>query len=239
MQMLIDLVELPNTVLGCYKDKVTGAYLPLPARMRFLHPDAAKSFLAIDAGPYRIRVSDMFRSPLESLRARAEKKGVQPPGYSAHNYGFAIDVDLDWTMKAHGWTKAGLNRFMESHGWYCHRADDLGGFEAWHFNYFGREAARYLPFAGRGTRDKAVERKMQDYYGKFWLLSPEEVQGTLKSLKLYSGEIDGKIGPVSREAIMAFQRQMKLTPTGEASPQTKRMLAISASEKNLVVLAAA
>ena len=97
--MKLKLTPLPATVLGIYGPSKDT----LPERMRYLHPEAAASYLKLDAGPHRLRVSDMWRSAEASMRARNEKRGVQAPGRSGHNYGFCIDLDVDWMLKQHGW----------------------------------------------------------------------------------------------------------------------------------------
>src|SRR5690606_21190704 len=47
----------------------------------------------------------------------------------------------------------------------------------------------------------------------------EELQRRLSALGYYDGEIDGKIGEGSRNAIKAFQAQFGLTPTGHPSKE--------------------
>jgi hypothetical protein len=151
--MTLRVVKLPSTVFGIYGN----AENIMADRMLYLAPDAAKSFLDINADLAKmfagrdgkintkrrpdqllLRVSDMFRSAKASLEARAQKSGVQPPSKSGHNFGFSIDIDLGWVLAAFGWNKQQLDEYMNSHGWYCHRKDHLKDEpEAWHFNYFG------------------------------------------------------------------------------------------------------
>ncbi len=47
-----------------------------------------------------------------------------------------------------------------------------------------------------------------------------EVQRALKSAGYYSGTVDGKIGPDSREAIRNFQRDNSIAPDGVCGRQT-------------------
>lgn len=49
-------------------------------------------------------------------------------------------------------------------------------------------------------------------------------QQQLKTLGLYAGELDGIRGPATRAAIVAFQRQAKLTPDGIVGPATRAAL---------------
>ncbi|HKP59451.1 MAG TPA: hypothetical protein VJV78_22160 [Polyangiales bacterium] len=55
--MKLKLAPLPATVLGIYGPSKNE----LPERRRYLHPDAATSILKLEAGPHRLRVSDMWR----------------------------------------------------------------------------------------------------------------------------------------------------------------------------------
>lgn len=195
-----------------------------PVRMSFLHPEAAAAFRAAQTKG-RIRVSDMYRSAEESLRARAQKQGVQPPGYSAHNYGLAIDVDVDDCLKTFGMEKKAFDAMMETFGWYCHRWDSKRGFEDWHYNYLGKNPSKYVAGAVKRTRDAAIEAYIADLFGDQLQLTSEEAQIALAKLKMYRGEIDGIFGGGSRQALMAFQRAWKLPATGELDDRTQRTLA--------------
>ena len=48
----------------------------------------------------------------------------------------------------------------------------------------------------------------------------EEIQKALKNANFYSGEIDGKIGPVSEKAIKEFQKANGLEVDGKVGPKT-------------------
>jgi hypothetical protein len=224
----LKLTALPASILGIYGSERNE----LPERMRYLHPDAAASYMAMEAGPQRLRVSDMWRSAEASLRARSEKRGVQPPGRSGHNFGFCIDLDVDWMLKQYRWSKQELDRYMNEHGWYCHRKDHERESESWHFNFFGAESAKYLA-AAQGSRSTAagLEQKIQDVYGSSFKLSASETQAALQGLKLYGGAIDGEIGPLAREALMAFQRSWSLPSHGDLDADTQRLLVFVTSER--------
>ena len=56
------------------------------------------------------------------------------------------------------------------------------------------------------------------------------MQECLKALRLYSGELDGKIGPRTVEAIKCFQRTWKIEETGTVDQKTERTLAYVAAE---------
>jgi hypothetical protein len=226
-RLTLKLTTLPS-VLGIY-----GAQKDmLPMRMARLHPDAAAAFHAAETAlGQRIRVSDMFRTAEQSLQAMQEKSGVQPPGFSLHNYGIAIDVAVDAMLPAFRGDKITLDAFMRGFGWYCHRKDNKRGSEDWHYNYLGSEGpaliAQYSPKSSNTSA--AADARIQALYGPELKLDEKEVQECLAFLKLYSGEIDGKIGPRSQQSIMAFQRAWKLPATGEVDPKTERTLAYVAS----------
>jgi hypothetical protein len=223
--MLTIKVRKLQNVLGIYgasKDQ-------FPARMSMLEPSAAAAFEAVQGLiGQRLRVSDMYRSPAESLAAMQSKRGVQPPGYSAHNYGFAIDIDTDAMLSALKVSKAVLDATMQSKGWYCHRKDSKRGMEDWHYNYLGDDPTRWLASASATSTAGAVEAKIVARYGPRFLLTDAEVQTALKATGHYAGAIDGQLGPMSKAAIAAFQQAMKL-PVGAMDAKTLRTLAVASA----------
>ncbi|MDP3767415.1 MAG: peptidoglycan-binding protein [Dehalococcoidia bacterium] len=235
--MILYLANLPATLRGPDDEAYRGM---VPKRARFLHPDAARSLLGLEAATGGLVYTDIFRSAEASLAARSSKRGVQPPGYSAHNYGLAVDLDVGAVLRSHRWRYPELVEAMGAHGWYCHRRDlSSTGAENWHFSFLG-DPAHDLVLADshdRSTWSQPVEARILSYYGADLVLDAEAVQEALAKLRLYSGEIDGKIGPLSREAICAFQRTWDLTPTGAADARTQRTLAYCAAEKKIVDLA--
>lgn len=221
--LVLDLTAVPK-VLGIY-GKSKNLF---PANMSFLHPEAAEAFAALPkAIGAPVRVSDMFRTAEQSMLAMQQKAGVQPPGYSAHNYGLAIDVDVDSMLTS---TKAAskkeLDALFATCGWYCHRRDGRRGFEDWHYNFLGAGAEKLLamPECAKNTA-AAVEARIVKLYGKAFKLKATDAQSALTDLRLYSGALDGKIGPRTTEAIKAFQRTWKLDVTGELNEETMRTLA--------------
>lgn len=199
-------------------DKVKGIYDgKLPERMRYLHPEAAHSF---DTIADWVVVSDMFRSPESSLRAVREGRGAQPPGYSAHNYGLAIDIDVKAAVQRTK-TKRALDEYMREKGWHCHRVDGLVLSEGWHYNYLGD--VDYPP--GIKSTAPLVERAILFWYGDQFEFSDSEAQQKLTALRMYKGSIDGKLGPLSQEAVHVFQRAWGLRETGKLDVKTKRTLA--------------
>lgn len=61
--------------------------------------------------------------------------------------------------------------------------------------------------------------------GTFVKPTVEEVQQALKNLSLYQGNIDGKLGPKTKQAIKDFQIQNSLTADGKVGPKTWARLA--------------
>ena len=231
MSLLALRLKPVENVLGIY-GKTKDFF---PGSASFLHPAAADAFVALQrALCARVRVSDMLRTAESSLQAMQEKAGVQPPGFSAHNFGFAIDIDVEENMKRLGFaSKAGLDSKMAEFGWFCHRRDGARGFEDWHYNHLGTrpEAEQFLAKASRTSTAGAVEAKMQAVYGDELVLTPTEMQEALAKMRCYSGDIDGVIGPRSKQALMAFQRAWKLKPTGEMDAKTERTLALVSADR--------
>jgi hypothetical protein len=225
--LTLNLVSVPH-VTGIYT--VKGVANQLPDRMRWLHPSAAGMFRAIEDW---VVVSDMFRSSDSSLAARRAGRGAMPPGYSAHNYGLAIDLDLTASarnlarlIKRPRVTKGELDEAMASAGWFCHVLEphDWGAFESWHFNALGIHVHPY----GRRSSDD-VEDLIVSLYGKQFAPDEIECQAALSLLGMYSGALDGSIGPLTREATRAFQRAWGIAETSRLDERTKRTLAYVAS----------
>lgn len=218
----LELVPVPPC-LGIYE--VAGVpFRSMPVRMRYLHPDAALSFKAISGWA---TCSDMFRSPDSSLRAVREGRGAQPPGYSAHNYGLAIDLDIKASMEAGGYlTKLGLDDAMWARGWYCHRLDHVMGREAWHYNFLGAGAW----VSGSLTSDE-IEARILELYGAALAPDDRECQRMLARLGFYGGEPDGIIGPLTREATRAFERAWGLSADGVLDARARRTLAYVAADR--------
>lgn len=228
--LTLRLSPLPSTVLGIYGP----SQQILPERMRFLAPDAAESYRRMDQS-HRLRVSDMFRSADSSLQASHEKRGVMPPGRSGHNFGFSMDVDVTWVLQQYGWKKKQMDEELAQAGWYCHRKDHELNSESWHYNYFGSDAARYLgASAAYDSTASGLEMMIQDRYGAHFALAALEIQTILQQMRLYSGGLDGDLGPMSRQAVRAFQRAWSLPETGLAEPATQRLLAFIGCQREIV-----
>jgi hypothetical protein len=229
--LVLELTALPSqAVRGVYT--IDGVKDRMPARALFLQPDAARSFLAIAE---HLTVSDVYRSAESSLAAVRSGRGAKTPGFSAHNYGLAVDVDVRASMRLlNVKTKQGLDECMAPEGWWCHRVDHqitpLKG-ESHHFNFLGSDFV--LP-RGASSTAGAIEARIVELYGAAFVLDEKAQQVALSFLRLYHGTIDGELGPLSKEALRAFQRTWRLPETSKADAKTQRTLAYVAAERRVV-----
>jgi D-alanyl-D-alanine carboxypeptidase len=216
--LTLKLVKLPSTLRGIYganKNMLGAAQL-------YAHPDLAKSIDDTEKAGLHLIYSDIFRSAKSSLEAMRKKPGlVQPPGNSAHNFGLAVDLDVDALMKELRLTKRQLDELLASFGLFCHRIDHALGAESWHYNALGDDPKKWLGFM-RSSTANCIEQKIQALYGNQLRLTRDEVSRAL--------DILGFLG-VSRttsditEAIRRFQSQWDLVPDGDAGLKTQRLLA--------------
>ncbi len=231
--MKIRLRRLPVEVHGIYT--IAGIPGRMPPRALFLEPEAADSFTTqlLD----RAVVSDVLRSAESSLNAVRRGRGAQAPGFSAHNYGKAIDLDVKATMKALGLkTKAELDAWMERRGWYCHRRDHRMDSESWHFNFLG---VGYVVSPRQRSTGADVEALIVQRYGADMAPSDAECQAMLASLRMYSGAIDGIVGDLTKEAVRVFQRawaSKRVAETGKLDAATRRTLAFVTASREVVPL---
>lgn len=81
----------------------------------------------------------------------------------------------------------------------------------------GREEAKIKP------QDTKKKEQIQDEIMSYRLKSKDrikQIQTALKKAGFYKGQIDGKIGPQTKKAIIAFQKYKKLKPDGIVGPKT-------------------
>lgn len=215
--MRLELRQI-HDVRGIYT--VNGAKDRLPDRMSRLAPDAAASFEA-ELKPHVV-VSDMWRSAESSLQAVEEGRGAARPGWSGHNFGLSIDVALEATVQPIWKSKRAFDVWMAERGWFCWRDDHKLEREAWHYNFFGVGAkVAYV----HGNCVGELGRTLVQRFGDDFEPNDRNAQRMLADLKLYRGEIDGEVGPLTRQAILAFQRAWHLDATGAFDLRTLRTLA--------------
>jgi hypothetical protein len=186
---------------SCYG---VGGVGSIPVRMRWLRAECAESL------PPGLTMSDIYRSPISSLAAVKAKRGALPPGYSNHNYGGAVDVDVDMTMRRMGMkSKAALDEYMTGFGWHCHRSDHRRGSEDWHYNHLPDRPA------GAYSSDEA-EARLVALYGAAWAALKADVraeQTALKAAGMYEGIVDGDAGPMTKSGREVFKRTWLTKPT--------------------------
>jgi len=54
--------------------------------------------------------------------------------------------------------------------------------------------------------------------------SPKDIQAALKNAGFYAGEVDGKVGPMTKKAIEDFQKAKGLKADGKVGPKTWEVL---------------
>lgn len=193
----LDLVPLTPEMIAAKRWTSCYGRGDIPIRFRWLRAECADSL------PSDLVFSDIYRSPMGSLAAVESQRGALPPGYSNHNYGGAVDLDVDATMRKHGMRrKEDLDDYMAIAGWHCHRSDHQLGSESWHYNHLPSAPA------GRLSSDEA-EAHLVSLYGSAWdalRRSVKAEQVALKASGKYEGLIDGDAGPMTRAGRKAFER---------------------------------
>jgi hypothetical protein len=209
-----------------------------PARAAFMHPEAAAAFTELErtAGPFSY--SDILRGADESLQACKTGRGSQPPGYSGHNFGISFDIAVDKVLKEKRWGYEKLCTTLEDRGFYPYRQDHSRGNEEWHFNFLGPHAEDIVRRTSvRNLWQRAAEEVIQSYYPKITPMGAVDIQQALQKLGLYSGEIDGNLGPLSFTAINLFNQTWSISPNA-IGERFQRTLAFVAADKVIDVPAA-
>lgn len=206
-------------------------------RMPFLAPDAAISLLALEKDTDGLVYTDMWRDPIDSLLAKRANRASQLPGYSGHNYGMSVDLDVISILNTKKIRYEDILHIMKKRGWFCKRRDgdsSLPG--ANHFNFLGDDSGRYLVKCTMDpiTWDIPTELKILELYGSSYQLETKDVQELLTKLRIYHGPITGQRDAYTREAIMAFQRTWDLTETGFPDMALCRTIMFITSELELV-----
>ncbi len=213
--MKLALQQLPATVRG-------------PARMKLLAPDAAAALLKIEEDTDGLIYNDFWRDGVASLVSIRLRKTSNLPSYSSHNYGLALDLDLEAVLMEKGITYETLLYIMKKRGWYCHRRDGRGDLpEANHFNFLGEKGEDYIlkTTMDPTTWGRPGEARIHERYGDKFTLDTRTVQTLLARAGLYVGPITGAVDLYTREAVMAFQRAWDLVEDGLLSIAFCRALA--------------
>lgn len=224
--MKLILQQLPTTLKGT-------------ARMPFLAPDAVQALLAVERDTDGLVYTDLWRDPVASLLARRTRRTSQLPGYSAHNFGLAVDLDVRLVLEKKKILYEDLLRFMCKRGWFCHRRDGEDGKpEHEHFNFLGEKSEKYL---AKTTLDpaswqNAAELAIWDRYGAHFQMETKEVQERLSTIGLFAGPFTGQRDSYTREAILAFQRAWDLTQSGAPDMTLCRVLAFVTAEVERIQL---
>jgi hypothetical protein len=233
--MILHLSELPPL-----RGPDTPAYKGLiPRRSLYLAPDAAQSLIRLETATGGLTYTDVYRGAEASRKAALVKRGVKRPGYSPHNYGLAIDIDLDDTLRRLKSKYVDLLHLLATQGWYCHRRDQKGpGYhESWHMNFLGtNKPEKYLLLAMAGPKDwdEPAEAVIQERYGAEFKLDPVSIQRHIAHLGHYPGPFDGDLRrPGCVQGVREFQKAWHLLEDGVAGPNTQRVLAYVCAIKHI------
>jgi hypothetical protein len=181
----------------------------------------------------------MWQDPVSSLLARRTRRASQLPGYSAHNFGIGIDLDVKAILDEKKIRYEDLLYLLKKRGWICHRRDgDAYAPEAEHFNFLGDTPNEYLFRCTMDpiTWDNPAEERIFERHKADLQLTTYQAQIKLARIGFYAGEPDGKNDLYTREAVMAFQRAWDLIENGSVDPTTSRVIAFVTSERELRAL---
>lgn len=205
-----------------------------PTRAAYLHPEASAAFekMERDSGPFVY--SDILRGADESLAACKAGRASQPPGYSGHNFGLSFDIAVDQVLKEKHWTYDKLCAVLGTYGWHPYRQDRSRGNEDWHFNFLGNKATEILRrTSARALWQTAAEEAIQAYYPNITPMGAYDIQAALKKLRLYTGDLDGDLGPLSYIAINLFNQTWGISPNA-IGERFQRTLAFVAADRVIV-----
>ncbi len=202
-----------------------------PTRAAFMHPDAAAAFMKMEteAGPFVY--SDILRGAEESLIACKNGRGSQPPGYSGHNFGLAFDIAVEQVLKEKRWKYDKLCGVLAMYGFYPYRQDLSLGPESWHFNFLGDKADAILKKTmARSQWQNTAEESILEHYPNLTPMGAVDIQTCLKKLRLYTGDIDGSLGPISMAAVNLFNQTWNIGANA-VGERFQRTLAFIAAER--------
>lgn len=196
-------------------------------RLPYLAVDAAQALLAVEKDTDGLIYTDMWRDPTSSLLNRRLRRTSQLPGFSAHNYGLAVDLDVKAILEEKKIRYEDLLHLMKRRGWICHRRDGQEDApESDHFTFLGEYAQKYLTKCTMdpSTWDNAAEFRIWERHAQDFQIELRTVQLLLTRLRFYTGLVTGMRDMYTREAILAFQRAWDLVQSGQPDMSTCRAL---------------
>jgi len=206
-------------------------------RMPLLAPDAADALIELEKDTDGLVYADFWRDGISSLLAKRLNKSTHLPGYSSHNFGFGIDVDVKTVLAEKKILYEYLLHLMKKRGWYCRRRDgEENQLNSNHFDYLGPEANKYLYKCTLNpeTWDMPAEQRIIEKYNPEFQLPLSEVQIGLAKLGMFKGQTNGTSDVYTREAILAFQRAWDLIPNGYADYQFCRVLSFVTADIDII-----
>lgn len=87
-------------------------------------------------------------------------------------------------------------------------------------------AQTQFPAAATATKDALTSQMPAQTVAIPERPTPEDIQKALKNAGLYTGSVDGKIGPKTKKAIEEFQSKNDLTADGKVGPKTWEKLKV-------------
>jgi hypothetical protein len=211
-----------------------------PAKKKYLAPSAAASLKLVEKESGGLVYSDVWQDSVAVLIASRISQNGPRPGYSSHQFGLGVDLDLTASLDRLKISYPELLKLLEKNFWYCYRRDgepSLCGSE--HFDYFGEKAWRYVFIATNDHRkwNRAAEERIYELYGDDFKLSVSQVQSGLSELGIYALPVSGELDAYTREALMVFQRAWKLPEDGTANMSTCRVLSVLTADLEIFPVA--
>ena len=202
------------------------------ARWKLLCPDAAAALSSVDKETSGLLCyKEMWQDAVSSLLSRRLRKERPLPGYSANNYGLAVDLDLSNSAICY----RDILEAMKKYGWYCYRRDGemKAGYER--FLFVGDLVEKYLRLStyDPGTWDLPAELRIYDLYGTQFQITLPEAQKLLVKAGFYTAPVNGERDQYFRESLMAFQRAWGLSESGTLDTTTCRVLSFITAEQEL------
>lgn len=205
-------------------------------RRPFLSHEAALALRTIEKDTDGLIYKDMWRDAVATMAARRIRKSGQLPGYSPHNYGLSVDLDVEALLEQKKIRYEDLLWLMKKRGWYCFRRDGVEGQTGYdHFDFLGESADYYLSKCNQdpSTWSNAIEIKIWESYGQNFQTSTKEVQLQLAKIGFFKEPFTEHRDMYTREAIMAFQRAWDLIQSGSPDMTLCRVLAFVTADVNI------